>query len=64
MPNFCEPYLLNILWNRHVGKPLSQALLKGMLITMEDLRTVYYKLLDAESEIKEETCNLLYLCNI
>lgn len=35
-----------------------------MLITMEDLRTVYYKLLDAESEIKEETCNLLYLRNI
>lgn len=53
MPNFCEPYLLNIFWNRHVGKPLSQTLLKGMLITMEDLRTVYYKLLDAESEIRE-----------
>lgn len=52
------------LKSSYVGKPLSQALLKGMLITMEDLRTVYYKLLDAESEIKEETCNLLYLRNI
>lgn len=62
-PIVCQIFLNRIYYplkSSYVGKLLSQAYYSSM----EDLRYVYYKLLDVEKLEKEETCNLLYLRDI
>lgn len=57
-PIVCQIFLNRIYYplkSSYVGKLLSQAYYSSM----EDLRYVYYKLLDVEKLEKEETCNLL-----